>query len=329
MLGQLGKLGLGFWLALAGFAAVVALYLLQPDATFALTIYSPWAPGLAGFFFLCFAAMKRRNRSLFGLSVAWLIWGLAASEEIHAFFRTVPDDVELGGFRFDGKRLRIVSLNCEGGSLEAAQETQSWKPDIVLLQESPSKKDLQILAKELFGPKAGLIVGPDASILSRFPLASAHGKERPPTNFTAAFAKLDGNQKALVVSLRLAPPVLRFDYWNPECWGDYARGRAAHRDELQALMRSVAAFDDDWPMIVGGDFNGPPDRSLRTLMEPRLQDAARVSGSGWTMTAVNEFPLVRIDQIWVDARWEPLRTVAVTTLHSDHRMVVCDVMMSR
>jgi hypothetical protein len=324
--------GFFFWFALTLFLLVAALYLWQPDGAFALTIYSPWAPGTLGFFVTILVCLIKRSKPLFFLALAWLVWGLAASDEVHALVRRTPDDGEMNSFRYDGKRLRIISLNCAGGSIGAAREVQAWGPDIVLLQESPSKRELEPLAKELFGPKAGIAVGPDASILSRYPLEDWFAKKRPPANFTGAFFRISENERWILVSLRLQPPVLRFDLWNPECWKAFAEDRIRRRKELHKLLEAVNTYDDLEPMIVGGDFNAPPDRSITSLMKQRggfpdypLVDTARIAGSGWTMTSISAFPLVRIDQIWTDRGFEPIRTIAVPTKHSDHRMVVADV----
>lgn len=327
--------GLLFWILAALLSANLTLYLAQPDWAFALTIYSPWMPAAAGFFLTIFSSLAKRSKPLFFLAVIWVGWGLFASEELHSLVARAPSDVELHSFRYDSKWIRVVSLNCAGGSIEAAREVKAWSPDLVLLQETPSQKELAPLAKELYGPKAGLLVGPDCAILSRYPLRPlmpAEGQPGP-SNFVLAF--VEGPEgRWLVASVRLQPPVLRFDYWSLDCWRAYAEGKRRRREELSELMAKIHQYDDLEPMIVGGDFNAPPDRSIQAIMSARggfsdypLLDAAKEAGTGWTMTAVNDAPLVRVDQIWLDARFPPLRTLARKTNRSDHRMVVSDVMI--
>ncbi|HRK20680.1 MAG TPA: endonuclease/exonuclease/phosphatase family protein [Fimbriimonadaceae bacterium] len=326
---EIQKAGFWFWFWILSFLWVMTLYLWQPDFAFALTVYSPWVPAFIGLFGACVTSLKRRLRAVAAIALIWASWGAVASEEFHSLIRSTPGEADFRSFRFEGNRVRVVSLNCAGGMIEAANEVKVWQPDIVLLQESPGKVELEGLRKELFGKEGFLVAGPDASILSRYQLVSWHKGKREPMNYVGAALKFKGNQTWSIVSLRLQPPVLRFDYWNPACWSDYAEGKRKRARELQDLMNEVATFDDDWPMIVGGDFNAPPDRSIRVLMEPRVFDSARIAGKGWGMTAVSPLPLVRIDQIWMDPRLTPLRTISVHNSRSDHRMVVSDFLVPR
>lgn len=321
---EIKKAGFWFWFWSSLFTFVVSLYLIQPDWAFAMTVYSPWVPAMLGLIGAVFTCAKRSLRAIAVVALLWPIWGLVASEEFHSFFRRTPGDADFRSFRYEGKRLRVISLNCAGGTIEAAEAVKSWEPDIVLLQESPSKKELEALAKEMYGNSASIVVGPDAAILSRYPLASWHQGKPEPVNYVGASAKVGPDETWSVVSLRLQPPVLRFDYWAPACWAAYAEGKRQHQAELAALWKEVSRFDPAGRVILGGDFNMPPDRAVRAILEPRLADSARVAGTGWGMTAVSAMPLVRIDQIWLDSQFNPLRTISVHNDRSDHRMVVCD-----
>lgn len=323
---EIQKAGFWFWFWSLSFAFVVSLYAFQPDFAFALTVYSPWVPAILGLIGSVFTCAKRGLRAVAAIGLLWLGWGLFASEEFHSLVRQTPGEADFRGFRYEGKRMRIVSLNCAGGTIDAVEEIESFKPDILLLQETPSKSDLLELAKKVFGKEVSMVVGPDAAILSRYRLRSWNAGKREPVNYVGAFAKV-GNETWMVVSLRLQPPVLRFDYWNPDCWSAYAEGKRKRTQELQQLWQEVQAVDDDWMMVMGGDFNAPPDHSIRRILEPRLQDSARIAGKGWGMTAVSSMPLVRIDQIWLDQRLSPLRTISVHNNRSDHRTVVCDLLL--
>ena len=46
--------------------------------------------------------------------------------------------------------IRVISLNCAGGNLKAAEEVIRYKPDIVLLQESPTFQSRPNLDKYAF-----------------------------------------------------------------------------------------------------------------------------------------------------------------------------------
>ena len=57
-------------------------------------------------------------------------------------------------------------------------------------------------------------------------------------------------------------------------------------------------------------------------------DAFAAAGTGWGNTYQRRIPIHRIDQIHCTRQFRPLRCSAVTTRHSDHRMVVADLLPS-
>ena len=44
-------------------------------------------------------------------------------------------------------------------------------------------------------------------------------------------------------------------------------------------------------------------------------------------TIINDFPVSRIDQVWVSGEFDSKVVVAHRTRNSDHRMVVCDLIL--
>jgi endonuclease/exonuclease/phosphatase (EEP) superfamily protein YafD len=98
---------------------------------------------------------------------------------------------------------------------------------------------------------------------------------------------------------------------------------------MEWLVRQLDSIPKDVPVIVGGDFNiGGRDALFRRL-RPRFHDAFREGGIGWGDTLINEFPFIRIDQIWVSDHFRAASVVARRTEHSDHRMVICDLVSVR
>lgn len=232
------------------------------------------------------------------------------------------------GFRITGEErampdaVRVISLNCAGGSLDAAREVRQYAPDIVLLQESPTRMDTERLCEELFRSRGSAWCGPDASILARGKLRPAP-HPRGTTNFVMARLPAP-NADLTLVSLRLQPPLVRADIWNPECWRVHTDLRRSRRSELSELMRFVRRNAKDGPTIVGGDFNaGAADASL-DLMRP-FADSFDKAGRGWPDTAINDFPFARIDRIYISASVTALASCVRKTVHSDHRMLVVDL----
>lgn len=283
-----------------------AIYAILPLQFAALFIWplSLWALiGIA----LAAAAFKsppKQRRILVG---AWLIVWLVLDDQPWAFLPRIPT---LGYNEF-----KIVSLNCAGGNPKAAAEAAATGADVILLQESPGAAELEALRASL-GPEWTLVHGPDASILTHWP-ARRIPLPIETQNFVAAEWK-----GALVLSMRLQPPTFRMDYWSPDCWRAYAQNREERIAELREVMAWVRENRGEKHLIIGGDFNSPPDRILMAELNSVAYDAFAERGRWWGATAINAFPVVRIDQIWVGGNIFATDARARTSEHSDHRMVI-------
>ena len=126
-----------------------------------------------------------------------------------------------------------------------------------------------------------------------------------------------------VISTRLLPAVFRADLWSPDCWREQTENRRDRREQLRAIARRIGSTAA--PVIVGGDFNAPQGDAVFRLLRPKLHDAFNESGLGWGDTIINDFPVLRIDQISVSGAFRSHAVVARGTRNSDHRMVICDL----
>lgn len=304
------------WVSAGVCLTLTVCYLFKPDFLAALTIWPFWVPATLGFLPLTFRLKKDRLRLRRGVLAIWIIAWVAIGDEPAALGRMLF-------VRGQPHTLRVVSLNCAGGSIDAARESLAYQPDVVLLQETPSRKELETLAAEL-GLGWHLVVGPDASVL-------AHGRLRPVElprgtgDFIAVWAEIPtALEPVLIVSLRLQPPVFRLDYWSPDCWITLARNKSDRRKELAEIANWVASTAGASPVVLGGDFNTPPDHTVTRSLDGVCTDSFRRAGVAWGGTAVNEFPMVRIDQVWTSSDFIPVKVVSMATKHSDHRMVVAD-----
>ena len=98
---------------------------------------------------------------------------------------------------------------------------------------------------------------------------------------------------------------------------------------LSSVLRQVDSLSGNVPFIIGGDFNAPGGDAVFRLFQPRFHDAFREGGTGWCNTILNEFPVLRIDQIWLSKHFQVVTTLARRTRYSDHRMVICDVVLKQ
>ena len=287
------------------FATVMHMYFWRADWYAAMTVWPVWfwlGPGLL------LVRIGWRRRWGWVLTGLWGIGVLGFMDEPRSLLRT----------RHETGTLRVVSLNCAGEDAAAA-EIAAYHPDIVLIQESPSTKALQDLARVIGG---ALIVEPDRTLIVR-------GEVTPvtlPKSTRAVRARVrTAGVSANVVCLRLWPHPMGDDFWSPELWKAHAAAEREQRDALQAIINDLPA---DEPVIVGGDFNAPVGDPVYRLMPAGLRDSFREAGSGWGNTLPNGFPLWRIDQIWISRHFCATSVVAQKTKHSDHRLVVCELRLA-
>jgi endonuclease/exonuclease/phosphatase (EEP) superfamily protein YafD len=133
---------------------------------------------------------------------------------------------------------------------------------------------------------------------------------------------------AEVFVVRLQPYNIRADLWSPDCWRKQCQIRKQQRSQLERIEREVEKVALDVPIILGGDFNLPAGDNLFHILRPRLADAFRQNGHGWGDTLDNDWPILRIDQIWCNPRFRVASVETRRTQNSDHRMVLCDLFYS-
>lgn len=208
--------------------------------------------------------------------------------------------------------LRVVSLNCAGGSTEAAREAFRQSADVVMLQEVGSRDFIQA-AKEAGYPYVSWSV--DDAVFTRRQLVNP----AKAMDFAAGTVELSGKRIRLV-ALRLLPPVFRLDLWSLDCWRNYAEDAGQRRARLRMLLSEAGASDI---CLVGGDFNATNPR-LITDHRPTWTEAGRSAGRGWRGTGTNDFPFVWVDQIWGSPEIHWVQAFAQKTVNSDHRMLVAD-----
>src|SRR5262249_1555302 len=158
----------------------------------------------------------------------------------------------------------------------------------VLLQESPSRQEVERLGRQLFHRNDGTLWGVDASILARGHLTAASVPPALRITCVQAHVQLVSGLETDVVSLRLTPAVVRTALWSPGCWRDQTANRRARREQLRAVVRQIAALPTAAPLILGGDFNAPAGDAVFRLLSPRLHDTFREAGLGWGSTILNE-----------------------------------------
>jgi endonuclease/exonuclease/phosphatase (EEP) superfamily protein YafD len=290
----------------------------------AATLIPAWCWLLAGLLSTILLWRLRHRRLAYTLLVLWAVFAIGWVDNAASLSRAVFAAANSKTPREIGL-IRIVTLNCDSNE-RCLADLQRVKPDVVLLQESPGQDGLAKLTSQLFGEAGTFISGGDTAILARGAIRQPYVDRSQ--HFVAGTVVLPDRGEVCCVSLRLAPPPSRLDFWNGGFWSDHRDLRNLHRRQLRQVMTHVREKPSLPPMIVGGDFNTVGlDRALDE-MRPQLSDAFDWSGTGWGATGTNDWPLFRVDQVWTDSRLVPIRVFAVKTSSSDHRLVICDAVGS-
>lgn len=293
---------------------LVVLQVFQPDAAAAVALVPVWCwvISLALVSVLVFDTRRKRVAILAGLLVTWCVLG----EEPLPLTRGLLPSAR------SKANLRVVSWNC-AGSDKALQEL-GRDVDVLLLQEVPGQESLDESAKRLFGEQGAVVYSRDCAILAAGPLEPVHVDPQ------GRWVIGRWQNRVLLASLRLRPPAPNIEFWTPGFWVDHQRVRQQHRDEIRELMATLNREAGSDPVLIGGDFNAPGnDAAWNVLRQTMMTDAFAATGTGWPHTGTNDIPLFRVDLIWTSTHVKPLRCVAQSTTHSDHRRVRAEFVILR
>ena len=302
-------------------------YAIQPDRLAAVVLVPPWFWVIpAGFAFLL--SIRLWRGSLFRVTlVVWVVFLLLFVEQSVTLFRDGAWPTEQWQSACQEHHcLRVVSLNCGDGGVKSLREVIEWKPDLVLIQESPTEEDVRQVAQELFGEEAFILYGWNSSIIGQGELQEQFQDESD--HFIHARWKLVSDHELDVVSLRLSPPVARLDFLAPGFWQEHRDRRQEHRQEIEEMLNHLENHAASSHVILGGDFNAPAYDDALWSLNDDFQDTFAAAGRGWGGTGSNESPMFRVDQIWVGDAFRVGATFSVKTVQSDHRMVICDLLLS-
>lgn len=299
-------------------AALLALFFIRPTALAAMTVIPTECWLVAGLSLQLLTLWAWRRRAWWVANAGWIAFAIFLIEPLISVPRAL---IPLHQPGTEEPSICIVSLNCWTGRQDVLNAIRDQQPDIVLLQESPGRQALEQWTKELFGENGAMLWGRDTSIIARGSLSPV---ETPPdAAFVHAIWQPREDFRCHVISLRLWPQPVRFDFWKQEYWQSFANVRTIHNQEMEIVTARVdAAISEALPVIVGGDFNNPAgDPAESTLPKRGLHDHFRQAGTGWGKTITDEFPFHRIDRIWTSPTIQPFEVIVVPNVGSDHRLV--------
>lgn len=299
---------LAAYLSLGICVPVFIVYWLRPDWATALTILPAWL--WLAVWLLALPAFKKRIFLV--VSIAWLVFGLFQIEEWKSMARLLFPVEERA------KSIQITTVNTSG-SIDALRDAFSERPDVILVQESPGRQDIENLSKEMGGYE--YLYGYDTSIIARGRLEEHRSK----LFFTSGTA-IVGSQEYFIVSLRLLTSSPRLDLLNPDCWKSQMHMR---RRQMEQTREIFDLLPDDKILIVGGDFNVPQRDKVFTILNKRMTDTFEEGGRGWCNTILADIPLLRIDQIWTSEELSSYHSYSRICPKTDHRLYTAEMKLTQ
>lgn len=100
------------------------------------------------------------------------------------------------------------------------------------------------------------------------------------------------------------------------------------REKAFLTLSELIEDHQEGPLLVLGDFNTPADSVHTTRLRSRLENALERTGPGPAETWPATFPVLSIDQIWVNGFVDVHQTRVAWSLESDHRAVLADLALS-
>ncbi|MCB8932625.1 MAG: endonuclease/exonuclease/phosphatase family protein [Fimbriimonadaceae bacterium] len=233
--------------------------------------------------------------------------------------------------------VKVVTFNVQhdhGGAERIAALLRKEAPDVVAFEEASFLGDRSSESKLVVDALPGFhwYRVANQAIASRWPLGRRWVSEfKVPTHTWAIFAEVlrDGrpDQPLLVGAVHLNP--LNWDrFLSPEIGKlpEHLRTTARIRErQAEELVRELAKVDADVPVVLCGDFNGPPRGVVYSTLTRGLRDAFRQAGVGMGWTIPSVCPVTRLDYVYVRPSSTVLSARVLGNAGSDHRPLMAEL----
>jgi endonuclease/exonuclease/phosphatase (EEP) superfamily protein YafD len=314
-------------LLLAAFWVVWVCKWNQWDSVTYLTVVPFWLLAVPAILVALTALLLIRSWYCWVVFLLWLVTALFATTETRGLWRALAADSKKAPVPVAGQTaIRLVSINCHNGNLRAANEAAKMTPDIILLQEAPELRHLEELTRRIFGEKGKFVASASNAILARGEFLTKAFDETTPT--VHARLKLENGALLDLSNVQLTPLLPQAGVLWEEVRRKLTLTRIKNRKSVRSFITGYLSDAHQPIRIVAGDFATPPgDDVFRPLKEAGLGDAFEKTGLGIGNTYPEKFPLFRLNSIWVSSEMRLLRTYTQANEHSDHRIVVCDMVV--
>lgn len=301
----------------------------QPDRFAAFTVLPIWIWGGFGLLLSTVAFYFLRAPLSLILTAVWAVTLLVGTDEARVLANLGKSAPQPGpAAPHDGRPvMRVITLNCAIFSFgDPAKDLAAWQPDIVLLQDVFPHQVRQI-ADVLYGGRGDYRAHNTNGIVTRWKIQRE--VRNPSERDQQVTVTLPDGSSVEVVNVHLATAATDLRLWKQSTWRHHRVNRALRRKELaltQQVLEQTTRFPNT-PTLFGGDFNSPASDTVHRQLDRDFVDAFAAAGTGWGDTFQRRLPILRIDHLYATRHFTPIRCRAITTRHSDHRMVVADFLI--
>ena len=207
-----------------------------------------------------------------------------------------------------------------------ARDIALWQPDIVLLQDVYPDHVRQI-ADELYAGQGDYRANQTNGIVTRWKILREI--RNPLQRDEELTIQLPSGREIEVVNVHLHTAATDLRLWLKQTWLEHRQNRFIRRKELDTTLKILEQTTNfpNTATIFGGDFNSPASDAIHRKLSRDFIDAFASSGTGWGDTFHRRFPILRIDHIYTTRHFTAVRSIVATSRHSDHRMVIADVLL--
>lgn len=323
-------------LSLALHLLTVYAFARQPDRLAAFTVMPIWVWGGIGLFLTSSAFYFLRAPLSLVVTAIWALTILLGADEARVIGNLAIPAPERGQSEpVNGVQpIRVLTLNTANFRFgDPSEDIAAWQPDIVLLQEA-TPFQVKKIANRLYGGSGDYRAFAQNGIATRWEITREVRNKDPKFlffNYNVTVVPPDG-PPIEIVNLHLSSAATDLRLWQRQCWRNHKANRKQRKLEIAVALKVLEdtneGFPSAQPVILGGDLNAPPTDPTARMLERDFEDTFHRAGTGWGNTFQRRIPILRLDQIHTTRHFTPVRCRAVTTRHSDHRMVVADLLLN-
>ena len=303
----------------------------QPDKLAAFTVVPIWIWGGFGLLLSTAAFWFLRAPLSLVITGIWAMTILLGADEARVMVnvgKSAPRPGPAGPV--DGRLpIRVLTLNCNyfkyNGVSDPSADIRRWAPDVVLLQEA-LPQHVRHVADLLYQGTGDYRLYSTNGIVTRWSILREVNPQPGGIRVQQVTIRHPDGSEFEVVNLHLASAATDLRLWRGDCWRTHRLNRQVRMRELGIALGILSGTAPGKPVILGGDFNAPPTDPIHHQLKADFEDAFTNAGTGWGNTYQRRIPIHRIDQIHHTRHFRTLNCGTVTTRHSDHRMVITDLL---